>query len=175
MAPLSPDSTKRWFLDYTTCSTDHTLEMRSVDSVTDIEASAAFDVFLTAIESQIYEMTVTGMRFADVGSNITLPATFSGALTYGSDDGPKDHGAVYVNFIGRSTGGRRVRAGVFGGRNFSLAGDYRVSDADSTVVGDGVSALTGNPDVWEAIDGRTVIWHRYFNIGTNAYWRNKIR
>jgi hypothetical protein len=149
--------------------------MRSVDGVTDTEASAAFDVFLSAIDSQIYEMSVDGFRVSETGSNVSLPASFAGAATYGSDDGPNDHTAAYVDFIGRSSAGVRCRVAVFGGKNFSLGADFRVSEADSSVVEDAISALQLNPDTWEAIDGRTVTWNRYFNIGVNAYWRNKIR
>jgi len=175
MAPLPPESPERWWLDYSTCGESHSLQMRCEDGATATDASTAFDNFLTSIDSQVYELTVDGLRRAANGSNISLPAVWSGEPTYGSGDGPHDHSAAYVDFIGRSIGGRRVRAAVFGGINFSVGADFRVSAGESTVVEDALAALVAAEGFWIAIDGLQPVWHSYFNIGPNAYWRNKIR
>lgn len=175
MAPLPPSNTKRFELAYETCGFAHTLQMRTVTDMLPSEASTALDGFLTAIASQIYQLTVVQFSVIDKEDTISFPVTWSGDPSYGTGEGPADHTAAYVDFVGRSAGGRRCRVAVFGGKNYSVGADFRVTSSDSTVVADALAALVGAEGAFLAIDESQVLWHAYFNIGANAYWRNKIR
>jgi hypothetical protein len=53
--------------------------------------------------------------------------------------------------------------------------DYRITAVDSADVAAALVALRAGTDVPVTIDGDDVNWHDYANVGTNAYWRNRIR
>lgn len=175
MAPLPIDNTRRWWLDYSVCTKEHSLLMRSIDTVDAVQASDAIDAFLTALNSQLRLVTVLGLRMAPKSSSISAPAVWSGAATYGSGAGSPFESANFIDFLGRTSGGRRARAGMFGAINAQVGGDYRVTNAESTFVGDALTALAADPDCFQAIDDFAPTWYQYANIGASAYWRNKIR
>lgn len=175
LAPIDPNNTQRFWLDYSTCQFPHTLQCRAGSTVTASDAGGIMAAFLASIESQIYLLTVTGFRSAAPGTNITVPEVWPGASTYGDDEGPKYASAQYIDFVGRGPTGRRARAAVFGAINLQVGSDYRVSESESTAVTDGIAALTADGDIFLDVEYEVPVWHRYMNCGVNAYWRNKIR
>jgi hypothetical protein len=174
MAPLS-NNTRRWWLDYSTCGHGHTLLMRSSDPVDAAEASAAIGSFLGDLSTQLREITITGFRTAAKGSDVSLPATWGGAATYGSGTGSEFESAQYLDFVGRDEAGRRVRVAVFGVVYSEVGNNYRVTTAESTAVVDALADLVGDPECFLTISELNPVWHTYANVGQNAYWRNKIR
>jgi hypothetical protein len=164
-----------YFLDYTTCTEQHTLQMRCEPTTTDSDASGTIGAFLTAIDSQIYEMTIDGFRFRQAGSHVTLPAVWSGAASYGSGAGARAFTANYLDFVGRDPSGVRVRVAVFGAINITLGGDYRMSSSESSVVADAIAELTSDANMFWTVGGEVPVWNTYANLGVSAYWRNRIR
>jgi len=61
MAPLPPNSTKRYYLDYDVASKQHTLIARCDSAVTAAQASTYFDNFLSALSPVLFQWTVLGM------------------------------------------------------------------------------------------------------------------
>jgi len=175
MPSIDPTNTAVYFLDYTTCGEQHTMQMRCEPTTTDSDASGTIGAFLTAISSNLYELTVYALRFRQAGSHTSLPAVWSGAATYGSGAGAHAFTANYIDFVGRDTDGVRVRVEVFGATNVTLGGDYRISGSESTIIGDAIAELTSDANMFWTVAGNVPVWNNYANIGVNAYWRNKIR
>lgn len=175
MAPLPPESTRRWFLNYTTCGFQHTLEMRSADTVDETQASTALDAFLSALSSLLRAVTINSLATAAQGSTITVPAAWGGASSYGSGGGSRFETANMIDFVGRTIEGRRSRAGVFGCVVASDNGDYRAQATEETAIADALTALLADAECFLAIDGNVPFWNQYANLGPNAYWRNKVR
>lgn len=175
MAPLNPNNTERWFLDYTTCGEEHTLLMRAGLPITAADATAALDTFLDAFGTTIQQLTVNGLRRSLAGQNISLPQPWTGAATYGSGVGGHAVTAQYVDFVGRSTGGRRVRVAVFGYTTPVTNNDYRITEAEQAAIGEVLDFLNSTEGVFVAIDGNGVLWQQYANTGFNAYWQREIR
>ena len=175
MAPSPENNSRRWWLDYSTCGHGHSLLMRSLDEVEAPQASTAMAAFLDGLLGQLYLVTIEGFRTAAKSSNISVPATWGGASTYGSGAGEEKDSANFINFVGRTANGKRSRAGMFGAINSSLGGNYRVTSAESAFVADAIEGLNTDTETWLGIDEFVPIWHTYANIGPSAYWRNKIR
>ena len=175
MAPLPTNGTKRWFLDYTVAAQQHTVMMRSSDIVDEATASAAFELLFSSLDSQLFTTVIDGMRVSDAGTNFSLPATYSGDTTFGSGTPTNDRTAQYVDFVGRSVGGRRVRVAVFGFATPTTNGDFRATPGEIPAIGSALTAISGSSDLWIAIDGNPVVWQNYANTGYNAYWQRAIR
>jgi len=175
MAPLPTNNTAVFFLDYSVAGETHTLQMRCDETVTDTDASATMFAFLNELDAQVYESTVVGFRFRQAGSNVTLPAVWSATTTWGTGVGNHDTSARYIDFVGRDSDGRRVRATVFGAINIQVGNDYRTTSAEATYVADAIAQLTSDAQMFWTIAGNVPVWNQYTDIGVNAYWRNKIR
>jgi hypothetical protein len=64
---------------------------------------------------------------------------------------------------------------VFGANFTTLGDDYRASVGESAFVADAIAELTSDAQMFWTVGGNVPVWNSYANIGTNAYWRNKIR
>lgn len=175
MAPLSPDNTQRFYLDYSTCGFDHTLLCRAGSTVVAADAGATIAAFLDAIGGNFRLITVTGFRSSAPGTNLSFSEVWPGAATYGSGAGLAYETAQYWDFVGRGSTGRRVRVSVFGAIGYFGGTDYRITPAEAPDITDGLAALTSDGDIFLDIDYQVPIWHNYVDSGVNAYWRNKIR
>lgn len=175
MAPLPSNSTAVLFVDYETSGEEHTLQIRFTGAATAVTAMDKADAFLTALTGNFMLITILGARQRAAASNVTLPITWTGAATYGSVVGTHSQSAWYVDFIGRSVGGRRVRLSLFGCEEMQdLASfDYRLPATGPWLAA--LDALRVSDETAVAIDGEEAIWYDYVNIGVNAYWRNRIR
>lgn len=175
MAPLPVNNTGCLFVDYSVAGENHTLLGRYSDGNGPIDTAGALDEFLTALGTSMYEMTILGARHRPAGSTITVPFTWTGESTYGSDGGDHANTAWYMDFVGRSPGGRRVRLAIFGSKNFedSVDHDYRLPATGA--LADALAVLVSASGFIVAIDGEDPNWYNYVNVGVNAYWRNRIR
>lgn len=175
MAPLPPNTTARLFVDYTTCKHQHTIVCRYDAPNTPADAMDAVSSLWTALDTFIYLATVDGARFQEAGSDVSVDVAWTGDPTYGDENGPEEASAWFVDYVGRSLGGRRVRVSTFGFKLVSYEHIYRVQTGDIAAVDAGQAALDAAEGAFLAIDGGEPIWKTYANIGANAYWRNKIR
>jgi len=177
MAPLPSNNTAVLFVDYTGCGEGHTAQVRYGTGSSATDAMTLLDAVWTAMTPRLRLVTITGARVRDIGTNVTYPVTWTGASTYGSGAGFHFESAYYADFVGRSIDGRRCRLAFF----CAIApadvtnDDFRVTAAENSDVDDAITALNAGSDVPVTISGGAVNWQLYTNIGTNAYWRNRIR
>ena len=175
MAPLPPNSTKRYYLDYDVASKQHTLIARCDSAVTAAQASTYFDNFLSALSPVLFQWTVLGMRVSAAGSNISVPASFTGTGLYGTGTGtPADSGG-YASWVGRSGAGVRGRVTVFGSTVTATGGNWRAAPGENTTLDAALVELRAPVDFWWAVDALKINFNSYTNNGYNAYWRNHTR
>jgi len=175
MPPTPPNTTDRYFLDYSTCGHDHTLIMRVETSIDETAASTKLDAFLGAMPSLFHQITIIGLRFQEAGTNISLPRTWSGATTYGGSGGQEYETAQFLDFVGRGLDGTRVRVAVFGCTFSEQGNNFRVTRVEQAEVGDAIDILNADLDYFQCVTGSQAVYYDYANSGQNAYWRNRIR
>ena len=175
MPPTAPDNTPRYFVDYTVCGFQHTLMCRVDSTVVAADVGATIDALFTAFDSSIFATTIDDFRFADAGSGVSNPVTWPGASGYGSGAGEPANTADYYDMIGRGPTGKRVRVAIFGATITTFGGDYRISGAENALVASAIAVLTSDVQMFLDIEFNNPVWKNYINIGTNAYWRNKVR
>jgi hypothetical protein len=172
MAPLPPDSTPRFKVFYTNSGQQHTMNIRSHDSPSAFGLNV--DDFLNALSGLLTATTIDEVQFAATGSNVFNPVT-SGieGNTYGSGAGSTLVRASYVDFIGRSTDGKRVRLAVFGTKD--LGTDFRFVAGENADVDAAIVALSAGANHFVTISDANPIWKSYANAGFNAYWQRAER
>lgn len=174
MAPLPPESTARYYADYSTVGKNHTLVVRATAALSPASFGTLIDSFWTALGSLVFTTTLNTVRFSASGSNVSNPVTcgFEGTV-YGAAAGTVDSAPVALNFIGRSTSGRRVRGMVF---SYSGAfSTYRLTSAEDAAIANTVAVMNGATNAFLAIDGTSPIWYPYANVLVNAYWQRAVR
>lgn len=174
MAPLPPNSTGRYFCDYQLNAHEHTAMVRANAIVSPATMGVQLDQLFTALTSMLPVITVTRLRWSPSGSTVSTPV-LSGieGNSYGFGTITQEAEPRFLDFVGRSPGGRRCRMAVFG-----YAGplsDYRLTSAENTDVALALTTLQGGANSWLAIDGTKPVWYPYVDVGYNAYWQRKLR
>lgn len=172
MAPLPIDNTPRFKVFYTNCSVQHVMDIRSPDSP--FAFGLNVDDLLNALLTVLTPTVIDEVQWAPSGSNIfNNVVTGIEGNTYGAGAISTLYPAFYTNFVGRSTGGRRVRLAVFGTTN--IAQDYRFVAGENAAIDAAIAALQVAANHFTAIDGLKPVWKTYANAGLNAYWQRKLR
>lgn len=173
MAPLSPDNTARYKVFYVTNATQHTQEVRT-NVVSPSAMGTLLDAYYTALGSKIYGTTIQEVQFAGTGSNIFNPVTTGiEGNVYSSGTGIPGETPYYFDFIGRSSGGRRMRFAQFGAK--ALGSDYRYIAGEDANLDAALAVIAGAASAWVAIDGIKPTMKSYINAGVNSYWQRKVR
>jgi len=134
---------------------------------------AALD-FLNALSPALNALVVNTVEFAPSGSSVfNIVTTGIEGSTVGSGAGTGSARANYVDFIGRSSGGRRVRLAVFGLK--IDATDYRFIAGENAAVDAAIVELNTHTGAFLAIDGVAPQWYSYANAGVNAHWQKAVR
>jgi len=172
MAPLPPNSTPRFKCFYTNVSTQHTIQVRSHDSP--LAVGLNIDDLFNALSPLLFSTVIDEVQFAAAGSNVFNAVTTGiEGTTYGSGGGIITNVPVYIDFVGRSTDGRRVREAVFGIKDIGV--DYRYVAGENSAVDAAIAALNAPANHWVSIGDLPVIWKSYANAGYNAYWQRNSR
>lgn len=174
MAPLPHDNTAIYYVDYSTVAQNHTLEVRANGGLSPAAFATWFDIFIAHLAADLFTWTLNVVRWSAAGSTVSSPVTTGlEGNVYGSGAGTVDSVPAFVNFVGRSSGGRRVRLAVFGYKNaFST---FRLTTAEDTHIGDAVTDLNSVSNGALAIDGLKPVWYPYANVGFSAYWIRNVR
>lgn len=172
MAPLPPDSTPRYKVFYVNVGVTHVMDIRSHASPGAFGAEV--DALLTALGTLLLATLVTEVQFAADNSNV-FNAVVTGieGNTYGSGSGTVLNKSTYINFVGRSGDGRRVRLAVFGVADIGV--DCRFLATENGFVDAAVAVLQGGSNSFVTIGDLTPIWKSYANAGFNAYWQKAMR
>jgi hypothetical protein len=172
MAPLPPNNTARYRVRYFTCGLQHSFQIRSNSS------PLAIGAFVTslyqALGTAVFGTIINTFEFAAQGSNI-FNAVLTGAegVSFGSGTSTDQARAYEYNFIGRSTGGKRVRMMIFGAP--VLGTDYRYIASENSFLDAARGVLNSNSNLLQCIDGLPPVWKSYVNAGSNAYWQKELR
>lgn len=175
MAITPPNNTQRFWVDYTVSGHQHTLLCRAGSTVTATDAGGTIAAFFAAHADLIYLTTIDAFRSAAPGVDFSLPETWPGLATYGTDTGPNHTSAWYYDYVGRGDTGKRVRVALFGAKLVSAGNDYRITPSEQPFVSDVLAELRSDTEIFCDIDYGVPVWHNYANCGVNAYWRNKLR
>jgi hypothetical protein len=172
MAALSLSNTGRLFVDYNDGLNDHTLMLRWVDDFSSVNTamSVAAAVF-SNLATMLYTVTILGARFADEGTNVTNPITWTGDATYGTGTMPGANSPRQVMFEGRDSTGRRWKLSVFG-CNFATPNDFRLAQEDETEIGDVLAdlAIAFSTGQISSINKRTVDLKQYASVNFNNHF-----
>src|SRR5215207_569859 len=172
MAPLPPNSTPRFRVKYTNVAHQHTMEIRSHESPS-IVGDLVNDLF-TEMSPLLFPTVIDSLEFAADNSNIFNPVT-AGVVgnTYGSGSPFVQNAAWFISYIGRTSGGRRVRLYFFGVSQLGV--DYRFPAAENADVDATRAVLGAAGGEIVGIDDLVPVWKSYANAGVNAYWQRNLR
>lgn len=174
MPALPPSNTLRYFCDYSVGNVGHTAQVRATAVASPAYIGSLFNNLFTSMGPQLAALTINLVRVALQGSDVTNPiVTGIEGNTYGAGVGSTFHQATSVNFIGRSSTGKRTRFSIFG--YDSASSDFRLTTAESTEVSQTVAFLNGAVNAALAIDGTKPTWYPYANVSYNAYWQQELR
>lgn len=172
MAPLPANSTARFRFFYTMGGEQHSFQVRSTQSPAQIGQD--MDLVLVALGTAIYQLTLDFVEFSAAGSNVFNPVvTGYEGNSYGGGSPTAEARAYALNFIGRTTGGRRVRIMMFGVT--TLGGDYRFIAGEGASIDAARNALASLGNHVMGIDGLTPVWKTYVNTLVNAHWQKALR
>ena len=177
MAPLPENNTARLWIDYNDGENDHSLMARFLAPDTPLSlAMTHVASFLTDISGFLYEITINGARYAAQGSNISLPATWEGDSTYGTDPMPTLLAPRETRWVGRTQNGRRVSFSIYGGK-YTSPDEYRIVSSGANLPNLGVIAINAASEdgVMVAIDGFRATMKNYVDVNFNSYWEAEAR
>lgn len=174
MAPLNPNNTRRYFLNYSTSKAAHTMMLRTTLSVTAANASLVFSDILAAWASQLSLININSMEMAEKGTNVRNPVTWGGSATYGAAAEVGNLAPRSICFLGRSTDGRRARLFLYGYKG-ATPEDWRLTNADNAAVGTVYATLNTNPGVFLSISELATVKYNYADVNFNSYWERELR
>lgn len=174
MAPLSPSNTLRYFADYSVGTVEHTAVIRANAVLSPATMGTQLDQVFTALAGQLSSISFVRLRVAVVGSNVTNPVICGiEGNTYGAGVAGTLEKATSLNFVGRSTAGRRSRFSIFGYKG--APSDFRLTSAEAAAIGTALLTINGGVNSWLAIDGLKAVWYPYADVSYNAYWQRQLR
>lgn len=176
MAPLPEDNTARLWVSYDDGYNEHSVMFRTSNPL-DIEGGISYaDQFLAALAPILYEITITGARFATVGTNVSNPVLWTGASTYGTFLMPQELAPRALTFLARSSGGRRARWSVYG-LSLPTPANYRITNSEEAAVLAANTVLNAaQNDGWAVtIDGLNPVTYPYADVNFNSYWEAEAR
>lgn len=176
MAPLPPESTARFYLDYSDGVNAHTLVARVGAGVSSSSVNVILDAFLSALEPILYLITIIGLRVSSDNSNVTNPVSWTGPATYGSGSMTGENAPREMRFLGRSGDGRRVSVSIYGYSGTTPA-IYRLLASGVAPVAAAIVELenAAASDVFFTISTLPPVWKPYASFNFNSYWEAEQR
>jgi len=174
MAPLPVESTSRYVVHYSSGGHAHTQTFRTDPPASPSAMETFLDALWSAVAPILFQCTITDVVFYPdtvvIGNSVAMPS-FIGQV-YGSGTPIPVEQPLYVNFIARSTGGRRYRLAFFSPTGTDPS--FRFYTAEDANVAAAVALLEGMTDL-VGIDSLPLVWKQYANNGYNAYWQRAVR
>lgn len=169
---LPASNTARYRVNYEVGAFQHSFQIRSLASPAAI--SAHVNAFLGALAPILSAMTITFVEFAASGSDVyNIVVTGSEGLGFGSGAQAIGNVPLGYNFIGRTSGGRRVRRAVFGANTTGT--NFRYAPGESADIDAAINVLDGAAGLVLGIDGATPLWKQYANVKYFDHWTKEIR
>ena len=175
MAPLDPANTPRAYLTYRVAGQEHTMMVR-YDAAAASTAVVATEItnFINAMDPLLFSSTFVRFEISAEGSNVRIPATWSGPTEWGGTPADPDDAPYFFSFTGKDTTGRRFRLEIFG-RGTGAGLPWRVSTADDTSIQAAVAVLETEEAVFLSIAGNTPIYNQYANRSVSQHWVGEVR
>jgi len=174
MAPLDPHNTAYYTVYYTVQGNQHSFRIRVEPTFSPADIGPEIEQLFGNLDDNLYATTIDFVTFNANGSDVSVPVTTSAdGLTFGSGAGTTLTEPQYIDFVGRSSGGRRVKFTIYGIND--LGGDFRIGATEFASVTAVLAQLAAAEGAWLAIDGLQPIWKQYANTGLNSYWQRQQR
>lgn len=175
MAPLPESNTARAFLTYNVAGQDHTMMVRYDPAAADPATLATeIDNFLGAMSAQVYASLFVRYEVSAEGSNVRVPATWTGRTEWGGSSADPDEAPFFWSFTGKDTGGRRFRLELFG-RGRAQGDAWRLYAADDSNISDAIAVLETEEAVFLTISGSTPFFNQYANKSVSQHWVDELR
>lgn|SRR5215211_3410821 len=171
---ISPDNTVRWYLHYTTQEVAHVVMSRSTTTIDNVQASALFHGFLTALEPFLNEIIIIKLEMSIEGSNVRIPQEWTEDTVYGTGSPAPIDRPAQLTLTGKDTLGHRVRVGMFGVSGITDS-NWRVSIGENAAVIGVLTSLIADTGFFLTIAGNVPFWNTYINYGANDHWVKKVR
>lgn len=175
MTPLPEESTARYIVHYTSVGNEHVQQWRVGSPISPTTFQTFLISFWDALDAVLLSATITGVGFIADGSTIENPVvmgTFVGS-SYGSGTGSNIQGTGFLDFVGRSSGGKRIRVATFSPNLVDES--FRLHIDENTHIATAHVVLSTNTVDLVAIDGIAPVWKPYANWGYNAHWQRARR
>jgi len=170
---LPPDNTPRAFITYQVNGRNHTMMVRLGDSISDGTISEDVSAFLTAMDPLLYATVFVKFERSAEGSNVRLPADWSGITEWGDGDAEQNAPTAW-SFTGKDFEGHKFALQLFG-RATEQSNNWRVFAADDSSVTAALAALETTDEVFLTINQAGPIYNQYANQSMNAYWQRQAR
>jgi hypothetical protein len=148
--------------------------VRVSSDTSDGDISEAVGAFIDAIGGALFASVFVKFERSDEGSNVRVPATWSGPTTWGTGAGDPDDAPYFLSFTGKDVAGHKARVDIFG-RGVVEGLGWRVNAADDAGVADALEALATPDAVFNSIGGAGVIWNQYANRSVAQHWVKMLR
>lgn len=177
MAPLPQNGTPRLRCHYEGPFGQHVMLFRGPNGGTTTDLAISARVVIFQMTDLQYNDTQWGSaEAADEGSDLFFPVSGWTPLTSvsGANPGANNGIARFLEFGGRSSGGRRAKFYLFEVAQQEDA-DYKVPYGSVTPIDQVIDAFNDEDTELAAIDGNLIVAYPYANIGDNDYWVHKAR
>jgi hypothetical protein len=172
MAPLPPNNTARFRVHYTVIGNQHSMQIRS--GVSPASLGSFINALYTNLGVDVFATVIDFVDWAPAGSDIFNPVTTGiEGNTYGSGAGATENIPWALTFIGRTSGGRRVRFAVFGYK--SLSSNYRVTAGEQASIDGVITLLQSVGSGVVGIDNIAPVWKTYADVQVNDHWLKVVR
>lgn len=173
---LPSNNTGRFWLAYNDSVNDHEMQVRYTGDATLADVMGFVADYLDAHDTILYLTTILGARYSGEGTEVSSPITWTGAATYGSASMPLNQAPRELCYLGRTTGGRRFRTFLYGGK-FTTPDTYRFPSTSGSVVEAAIDVLQAAQaaEVFVAIDKLAPSMYTYADVQYNSYWETQRR
>lgn len=177
MAPIPPENTKRYRMDYTVAGQLHGMTARCSSAQTDATAISYFNALFGAIGSSLSTATTwQTLQVAVQGSTIFNPVAGWTPQT-GSGSGistinyPRS-----LCFPGRTPTARRAKVFVYGiGDGYSMPATYEEDPIVTATFAAFQALLNSQSDFWLGIDNVKAVWYNRITVKQNDHFVDALR
>lgn len=184
MAPYDQNFCNRFRVRYTSFGLGHGQTIHYGTDPADVATPPVtqWQAVQDAVAALLWDdWTATSAAVAAAGSDTFLPRATPGITNGANAKGDRaGYGPVYLSFQGLSSAGVRASLTFFGSAVSPIqaaadrATDYRITEGEDGDIDATLAALDAASQ-FTAIDGNSIFWHRYANVGVNAYWEHAVR
>jgi len=166
---LDPNNTPRAFVTYNVDTANHTMMVRCNADASDGDLSEEIGSVLEAMGGQLTECTFVKLERSAAGSNVRVPATWSGPTTWGSGDQLAEFQNRFWSFTGKDSLGHKTRVDFFG-RHLANNTNFRLFAVEDSTIAATIAAMEDAPNTFFTIGDNTPIWNRYANESFAQHW-----